>query len=134
MLTSERMFAMCGAFFGGLALLLASIGIYGLMSHAVARRTSEIGLRMALGARASEVVALVVKEVLWMVGAGIAVGVPVTLLASRLISGLLYGVAGSDPLVIAVSCSVLVGAAVVAAFVPARRAARIDPMTALRAE
>jgi len=134
MLVTERMIAILGSFFGALALLLASIGIYGLMTHAVARRTSEIGLRMALGARASEVVGLILKEVLWMVAAGIAVAIPVALMAAKLIQGLLYGVAGSDPSVILLSCSILVAAAILAAFVPARRAARIDPMTALRAE
>ena len=91
------MLAMSGAFFGGLALLLASIGIYGLMSHAVTRRTSEIGLRMALGAQSNEIVGLIMKEVLWMVGVGIAIGVPVTLASSRVLTGILYGVVGSDP-------------------------------------
>ncbi|HEY3742618.1 MAG TPA: ABC transporter permease, partial [Bryobacteraceae bacterium] len=133
-LLTERMVAMLGGFFGGLALLLASIGIYGLMSQTVSRRTPEIGLRMALGARPREVVGLILQQVLWMAAAGLAVGIPATLAASRLIAGLVYGVGASDPGVLIASSLFLVFVAALAGFVPALRASRVDPMTALRAE
>jgi ABC-type antimicrobial peptide transport system permease subunit len=133
-LSTERLVAMLGSFFGGLALLLGSIGIYGLMSYAVERRASEIGLRMALGARTGEVVGLILKEVFWMVSAGMAVGLPVAFAGSRMISGLVYGVAGSDPGVVVGACLILLTVAALAGYLPALRAARIDPMTALRSE
>ena len=134
MLATERMIAMLSAFFGGLALLLASVGLYGLMSYAVARRTSEIGLRMALGAQPATVLRLIFKEVMLLVLAGMAVGIPVALTASRLVSGMLFGVAGNDPWTIGLSSAVLVVVAMLAGYVPARRASRIDPMIALRSD
>ena len=133
-LTSERIIAMLSAFLGGLALLLAAIGLYGLMSYAVTRRTAEMGVRMALGARPSDVLGLILREVLWLVAIGILAGIPFALAASRLIAGMLFGLSATDPLVIASSVCVLFGAALLAGYWPARRASRIDPMTALRAE
>jgi predicted permease len=133
-LATERMIAMLSSFFGGLALLLASVGLYGLMSYAVARRTSEIGLRMALGAQPATVLRLIFKEVMLLVLAGMAIGIPVALTASRLVSGMLFGVAGNDPWTIGLSSAVLVVVAMLAGYVPARRASRIDPMIALRSE
>jgi predicted permease len=133
-LNTDRMIAMLSSFFGGLALLLASVGLYGLMSYSVARRTAEIGLRMALGAQPGSVLVLILEEVIWMLLAGMAVGIPAALAASHLISSMIYGVAGNDPLTILVSCSILLAVAALAAYVPARRASRLDPMTALRSE
>jgi predicted permease len=133
-LGTDRMIAMLSSFFGGLALLLASIGIYGVMSYTVARRTSEIGLRMALGAQPGGVLALVLKEVMCLVVAGMVVGIIAALAGSRLITSMIYGVDSNDPLIILMSCSILLASAALAAYVPARRALRIDPMAALRSE
>ncbi len=133
-LLTDRIMAMLAPFFGGLALLLASIGLYGLMSYTVARRTSEIGLRVALGANPASVQALVMKEALWMVLGGLIVGIPAALACTRLVSGMVYGIAANDGPTMFVSCCILVCAALLAGYLPARRASRIDPMTALRSE
>jgi predicted permease len=133
-MASERITAVLSAFFGGLALLLVSVGLYGITSYAVARRTAEIGLRMALGARPGAVLVYVLKDVMRLVLAGIAIGIPAALAASRLVSGMVYGVDPNDPLTMTAACCTLVAAAAVAAWVPARRASRIDPISALRAE
>jgi ABC-type antimicrobial peptide transport system permease subunit len=133
-LTTERMIAILSSFFGGLALLLAAIGLYGLMSYAVSRRTSEIGLRMALGAQSGGVLALILKDAVWLVLAGLAIGIPAVLGGGRLISKMLFGVTGNDPRVILLSSAILLAVAVFAAYVPARSASRIDPMIALRSE
>jgi predicted permease len=133
-LSADRMIAMLSSFFGGLALLLASVGLYGIMSFAVARRTSEIGLRMALGAQNSGVLQLMLGDVLKVVLAGMAVGVPAALAASRLISRMVYGVSAKDPLTILLASSILLSVALLAGYLPARRASRIDPMAALRSE
>jgi hypothetical protein len=133
-LNTDRMIAMLSSFFGGLALLLASVGLYGLMSYSVARRTPEIGLRMALGSPPAGVLVLILKEVTLLLLAGIAVGIPAALAASHVISSMIYGVTGNDPSTILLSCSILLAVAALAAYVPARRASRIDPMTALRSE
>ncbi|PYT28627.1 MAG: hypothetical protein DMG57_14150 [Acidobacteria bacterium] len=133
-LTNERVVAMLATFFGGLALLLASVGLYGLMSYTVTRRTSEIGIRMALGAERRDVLGLIVGEVTWIALAGIAAGVPLALAASRVISGMLFGVSPTNPATIAFSAVILLGIAILAGYLPARRASRIDPMTALRSE
>jgi predicted permease len=133
-LATERMIAMLSSFFGGLALLLASVGLYGLMSYAVARRTSEIGLRMALGAQPARVLRLIFKEVMCLVLAGMAVGIPAAMIASRLVSGMVFGIAENDPLTILLSSGILMVVATLAGYVPARRASRIDPMIALRSE
>src|SRR5207249_5270559 len=106
-LVADRMIAMLSSFLAGLALLLASVGLYGLMSYTVARRTSEIGLRMALGAQPASVMRLVIKEVIWLALAGMAVGIPAALTASRLISGMVFGIAGADPLTITLSSAIL---------------------------
>jgi ABC-type antimicrobial peptide transport system permease subunit len=128
------MIAGLSSFFGGLALLLASIGLYGLMSYTVARRNAEIGLRMALGAQPGSVLLLVLRDAMWLVLAGMAAGIPASLAASHLISSMIYGVAGNDPVTILLSCSVLLAVAAFAAYVPARRATHVDPMSALRSE
>jgi predicted permease len=133
-LLTDRMIATLSSFFGGLALLLTSIGVYGLTSYAVTRRVSEIGLRMALGALPASVLALVMREVVWLVILGAAVGIPAALVTSRLISSMVYGVAGNDALTILLSSSLLLATAGVAGYLPARRASRVNPITALRSE
>lgn len=133
-LNTDRMIAMLSSFFGALALFLAAVGLYGLMSYSVARRTAEIGLRMALGAQPRSVFVLILKDVIWLLLAGMAVGIPAALAASHLISSMIYGLAGNDPLTILLSCFILLAVAALAAYVPARRASLVDPMTALRSE
>lgn len=130
----ERLLATISSFFGGVALLLACLGLYGLMAYAVARRTAEIGIRMALGARLREIIWLVLRETLWLVLAGIGLGVPLAIWISRNAKALLFGVTAADPVIMAVSVAALIGVAVLAGYLPARRASRIDPMVALRYE
>jgi putative ABC transport system permease protein len=133
-LIRERLLAMLTTVFGALAVLLVGIGLYGVIAYSVGRRTQEIGVRMALGASRGEVSWLVLRETLWVAGAGIAGGIPVTLGVTRLIGGFLYGVKASDPTVLVGSALFLAGIGIIAGYAPARRAARIDPMTALRQE
>ena len=116
----------------GLALILAGVGIYSLMSYTVTQRTSEIGIRMALGADVGDVLRLVVGNALRLVGIGIGVGVVVALIATRVMGSLLYGVAATDPLTFAAICILLAGVALLASWLPARRAARVDPLVAIR--
>jgi predicted permease len=130
----ERIIAQLTGLFGVLALILASVGLYGVMSYFVACRTSEIGIRMALGATRSSTVSMVLRGALWQILIGLALGIPAALFAGHLMAGLLYGVGGFDPLAMAGAVFVLGLCAAVAASIPARRAASIDPMQALRAE
>jgi predicted permease len=130
----ERMIAMLSAGFGALATLLASIGLYGVMAFVVARRTKEIGVRLALGAMRGSVVWLVMREVLLLLGLGLAVGIPSALALGRFISAQLYGVKENDPWVAGIAVVVLSLIAATAGLVPARRASRIDPLLALRYE
>jgi ABC-type antimicrobial peptide transport system permease subunit len=120
--------------FGALALVLASVGLYGVTSYAVARRTSEIGLRMALGADRSNVLRLVLRGAFVQVGIGLAIGIPIALAGGRIMADQLFGVRAYDPLSIAIAILVLSAAAALAGFIPARRAASIEPMVALRIE
>ena len=130
----EILMAQLAGFFGVLALILATVGLYGLLAYMVTRRTSEIGVRMALGAQRSQVLWMVFKSALRLVVIGVLIGLPVVWVVSRLISGLLYGLAPTDPVTMVVSTLLLVTTAVVASFVPARRAVRIAPIVALRYE
>lgn len=128
----DRLLARLTSLFGILALILASVGLYGVMSYSVVRRTSEIGIRMALGAARSAVVAMVLRGALWQILIGVVIGVPVALFAGHFMSSLLYEVRGYDPLAFLGAILLLAICAAVAGFVPARRAASIDPMQALR--
>ncbi len=129
-----RMGAALLGLFGALALILASIGIYGVLAYSVAQRTSEIGLRMALGAQSNQVLGLVLKQGMLLALIGAAVGVLVALPVARLASGLLYGVSATDPLTYGGITLLLLGVALLACYLPARRATRIDPLVALRVE
>jgi putative ABC transport system permease protein len=133
-LLRERLLAMLSSAFGGLALLLACLGLYGLMAYAVARRTSEIGIRMALGAGRSHVISMVLRETGWLVLAGITAGIPLALWTARYAKALLYEVTPADPLTMGAAAVVLMGVAAIAGYLPARRASRVDPMVALRYE
>ena len=133
-LTRERLLATLSGFFGALALLLATIGLYGVMSYNVTRRRNEIGIRMALGAAETRVLKMVLAEVFLLVGIGLAVGLGAALAATRLISTFVYGVTVRDPLTITLAAAVLSGIALFAGYLPARRASRLDPMQALREE
>jgi len=133
-LLTERLIAMMSAAFGALATLLASIGLYGVMAFVVARRTNEIGVRLALGAMRGSVVWLVMREVLFLLGLGLAVGIPTALALGRFVSAQLYGVKANDPWVAAMAVILLTLIAAIGGLVPARRASRIDPLLALRYE
>jgi predicted permease len=133
-LIRERLLALLSTVFGGLAVLLAAIGIYGVIAYSVGRRTQEIGVRMALGARPGEVRGLVMRETLKLAGLGVVIGIPCAIAATRLIAGFLYGASGADPLVLAGGAAFLLLIGVIAAWAPAARAARIDPVTSLRYE
>ena len=132
---SEQVFvARLSGFFAALALLLACVGLYGITSYAVAGRTREIGVRMALGAHPRNVLWLVLREALLLVAVGVVVGIPAAVAASRLLRKMLFGVSSSDPGALALSLLVLVGVGFASAYFPARRATRVDPMVALRYE
>jgi predicted permease len=133
-LHQERLFATLLTLFAGFALLLAAVGLHGVTVYSTARRTGEIGLRMALGAGRGQVLALILSQVLRPVAAGLVVGFVVSWVATRWIESMLYGIERLDVVTFSGAFLLLVGAALAAAFVPAWRAARIDPMTALRAE
>ena len=120
--------------FAGLALAIASVGIYGTISYTVARRTGEIGIRMALGAQRGPVLWMVLREVLILAGVGLAFSLPIALGTSRFVQSLLFGIRPNDPLALTLAIGALIAAALVAGGIPARRAARIDPMSALRHE
>jgi predicted permease len=130
----ERLLALLTGYFGGFAVLLACIGLYGLMSYGVTQRTAEMGLRMALGAQPSAVRWLVVRESAWTVIAGTAFGLAGAFLAVRLLESQLFGVQPDDPVALAGAAALLLTMAFAAAYLPARRASRIDPLTALRHE
>jgi ABC-type antimicrobial peptide transport system permease subunit len=137
-LVQQRLIAMLSSAFGALALALACVGLYGLLTFTVVQRRAEMGIRMALGARRGDVVRLIAGEAMRLVAIGVALGVPAAIAAGRLassqISGLLFGLDATDSLTILLAAAVLASVAAVAAYLPARRAARVDPMLALRTE
>jgi len=130
----ERLVAQLSSLFGILSLILASVGLYGVMSYFVARRTSEIGIRMALGATRSSVVGMVMRGALWQVIIGLCLGIPASLYAGHLMKSFLYGVGSYDWMALAGAPLMLVLCATAAGFIPARRASSIEPMQALRTE
>jgi putative ABC transport system permease protein len=131
---SQRFSALLVAIFAGLALALAMIGVYGVMSFSVGGRTREIGIRMALGAQGADVMRMIVGQGMWLVVAGIIVGLAASFAATRLMAGLLYGISTTDPLVFIIIPALLAGVALLACYLPARRATKINPMEALRYE
>jgi predicted permease len=133
-LSQERLMAMLSTAFGLLAMGLAMVGLYGALSYAVGRRTSEIGIRMALGAQRSAVLWLVLRETLVLVCAGAAAGIVAAVEMGHWVESLLFGVKAADPLTLGAAATLLIGVALLAAYVPARRASRIDPLRALRYE
>jgi predicted permease len=131
-LTQERLIAMLSAFFGGLAVLLAAVGLYGVVAHAVRARQAEIGLRMALGAAPSSIMRLIFQRVGVLIAAGLAIGVVGSVWAAGFVEALLFNLQARDPSTFAGAAAVLVAVGLVAAWLPARRAARLDPATVLR--
>lgn len=133
-LAPAKLFAWLSGAFGVLALLIAVIGLYGVMAYLVSHRTREIGVRMALGAQSGDVLRLILLEGLTLVGTGIFIGLVVSFAATRLLSSALYGVSATDPLTFAVVAALLIAVTMLACYFPARRAMKIDPMVALRYE
>jgi predicted permease len=134
LLQHDRMFAVVASVFGLLALLLTSIGIYGVVAYQVTRRTGEIGIRMALGAQRADVLWMVMRETLLVLAAGAILGLPAAVAAAQVLRSLLFGLAPSDPTAIVWAAATLAGAGALAGFLPARRAASLSPMDALRHE
>jgi len=133
-LAQERLFATLSSFFGALALLLVSLGLYGVMSYAVARRTNEIGIRMALGATGPRVTRMVMRETMLLVVIGVLIGLGAALASTRMIKEMLFGLAPTDPVTISFAALLMIAVAALAGYLPARRASKVDPMVALRYE
>jgi ABC-type antimicrobial peptide transport system permease subunit len=133
-LSTERLFALLSVSFGVVAVLLAAIGLYGVLAYSTAQRTREIGIRMAMGARRSSVVQLVLQDVLWICGVSVLLTLPLALLLGRLLRQQLYGIGAGDPLTLLGGTLLVCAVALMAAMIPARRAASVEPMQALRTE
>jgi ABC-type antimicrobial peptide transport system permease subunit len=131
-LAQERLLAVMSSFFGALALLLAGVGLYGVTAYAVSRRRAEIGIRLTLGAAPGNVVGMVLHQVAALVGIGVIIGAALSLWLTRYAESLLFGLEPRDPWTFAMAAAVLAAVALLAAWLPARRATRIDPMTVLR--
>jgi ABC-type antimicrobial peptide transport system permease subunit len=129
-----RLFYQMFGAFGAIALLLASIGVYGVISYGVSQRTQEIGVRVAMGAQGRDVFSLVLREAAWLAGIGIVLGIVGALGVTRVIASMLIGVSPTDPISFASEAAFLAGVALRASYVPARRATRVDPLVALRNE
>jgi ABC-type antimicrobial peptide transport system permease subunit len=133
-LKQEKLIAQLVSFFGLLGLLLSCVGLYGIMAHAVVRRTNEIGIRMALGAERNHIVWMVLKESLVLVAVGLVIGIPAAWAAANLISSQLFGVNPSDPVSLIIAALALTSVAALAGYLPARKASRVNPLIALRYE
>jgi len=133
-LVAERVIALLATSFGVLAALMAAVGLYGVLAYSTAQRTSEIGIRMALGATRGSVVKMVVFEVVWLAGISIAVTLPLSLLLMRAVRSQLFGISSSDPLTLCAMTLLVIFVALASAMLPARRAAKVEPMRALRYE
>ena len=133
-LERERLFARLATLLGAVTLLLSGIGLYGLLAYAVTRRTPEIGVRMALGAEKGQVRWLILRQSFALVAAGLLLGVPGAAFSSKFVESLLFGLTAADPRVLMASSLVMIAVSAAAAYVPARRASRIDPLTALRGD
>jgi ABC-type antimicrobial peptide transport system permease subunit len=132
--SQEHLIARLTTLFGLLALILASVGLYGLTAYSVARRTSEIGVRMAMGANRKHILVLVMRSAFLQTALGLAIGIPAAILGARVMAAQLYGVRAYDPAILLLAVAVLATCAAVAGYVPARRASGVDPMNALRTE
>jgi len=132
--SQERLFAQLSGFFGVTALMLACVGLYGLVSHLVLQRTGEIGLRLALGALPSQVLRMVLRDSFALIAVGLVVGLTITYSVRRFVESMLFGLSAADPLTYALVVGLLVAVTLLATLRPAHRAAHVDPMTALRAE
>jgi macrolide transport system ATP-binding/permease protein len=130
----DHLMARLTQLFGLLALVLSCVGLYGVTSYSVARRTNEIGVRMALGAGRQNILVMILRAVLSQIIFGLVIGVPVALACARLLASLLYGVKPTDPLTFISVCLILIAVALFSCYIPARRATKVDPMAALRHE
>jgi ABC-type antimicrobial peptide transport system permease subunit len=133
-LVEERLVASLSSLFGILALLLTCVGLYGLMAYTVNRRTGEIGIRMALGAERGRIARMILRETLLLAFTGVAIGIPAAIVTARLIASQLFGLNSSDPITFVVACVAMATVTLMASYLPARRAASVDPMKALRSE
>jgi ABC-type antimicrobial peptide transport system permease subunit len=130
----QRMLAAIGAFFGTLALVLAAVGLYGVVAYGTARRVQEIGIRIALGARRTQVVWMILRDSLALVGIGLAIGLPAAFVSARAVRAMLFDIPPGDPPALVLTALTLTAAGVAAAYIPARRAASVDPTYVLRSE